>query len=159
MINMTSDEIIRKLKLMPHPEGGYFAETYRSEEIIDNINRNVSTAIYYLLRDKDMSKLHRLGSDEIWHFYTGSTLAIEGIDPMGEYFKYLLGMDLNKSELPQVIIPKNNWFGASLFTNDSFALIGCTVAPGFDFRDFEMGDKAKLLVSYPSHAQLIERLT
>jgi predicted cupin superfamily sugar epimerase len=156
---MTVKEIIEKLGLTRHPEGGYFAETYRSEDFLDEKSRNVSTAIYYLLEGKDKSKLHRLKSDEIWHFYAGSSLVIEGFDEEGNTFRYLLGSDILRGEKCQVIIKKGTWFGACLDDSKSYALVGCTVAPGFDFDDFEMGDREILLKNYPQHKEIIEKLT
>lgn len=158
----TAQDWIKELNLLPHPEGGYYKEVYRSEEEIvaellpgDRSGiRSVSTAIYFLLEGKDFSAFHRIKSDEIWHFYAGSSLMIYAIDEEGLLTEYPLS-----SEIPIQIIPKNNWFSAELKNKESFALVGCTVAPGFDFDDFEMGDRGQLQEEFPKHSELIQQLT
>ena len=156
---MKAKEIIEKLGLERHPEGGWFGETYRSDEFLGDRNRNVSTAIYYLLEGEDKSKLHRLKSDEIWHFYAGDSLVIEGINPDGSHFTKILGSNLDKGEQLQIVVRRDTWFGAYLENGKSFVLLGCTVAPGFNFDDFELGDREILIEKYPQHKELIEKLT
>ncbi|MFQ5583546.1 MAG: cupin domain-containing protein [Calditrichia bacterium] len=157
---------IEKLALQPHPEGGYYRETYRSQEVIDtaclppryNSDRNLSTAIYYLLQGDQFSAFHRLRSDEIWHFYTGSPLLLHTIEESGKYSKIILGPDFEKGEVFQAVVPHGGWFGAEVTVANSFSLLGCTLAPGFDFADFELGNRKALIQQFPRHAELIKRL-
>jgi hypothetical protein len=158
---------ISKLKLQKHPEGGYFKEIYRSSGIISKKNlphryggsRNFSTAIYFLLNNSEVSKLHRLKSDEIWHFYDGSPLMIYIINKKGVLVQVKLGKDIEKGEKLQVVINAGGWFGAKVVRKSSYSLIGCTVAPGFDFNDFELGHRTNLIKSFPRHKLLINQLT
>ncbi len=158
---------IEKLALAKHPEGGWFRETYRSAGTISgnalpagfNGTRNFSTAIYFLLDGDDFSAFHRIKSDELWHFYAGSSLIIHVIDKAGEYRRIRLGDNPDNGETLQAAVPADCWFGACLDSLGSYALVGCTVAPGFDFRDFEMGDAEELIRLYPRHAAIIRRLT
>jgi predicted cupin superfamily sugar epimerase len=160
------DYWINHLELQPHPEGGYFKENYRSSEIIPSAappdrfdgDRSFSTAIYFLLRSEDRSVFHRIKSDEVWHFYQGSTLLIYVLQE-NELKIHKVGSDLEKGESLQVVIPANCWFGAHVEKENSFALCGCTVAPGFDFRDFEMADRKDLLKKYPGFDKEIILLT
>jgi uncharacterized protein len=157
---------INHLELLPHPEGGYFKENYRSSESIASValpdrfdgDRSFSTAIYFLLRSEDRSVFHRIKSDEVWHFYQGSTLLIYVLQE-NKLKIHKVGSDLEKGESLQVVIPANCWFGAHVEKENSFALCGCTVAPGFDFRDFEMADRQDLLKKYPGFEKEIIRLT
>ena len=161
-------ELIQKLKLETHPEGGYFKELYRSVETINKDalperysgDRCFSTSIYYLLRGNQKSTLHRLKSDEIWHFYLGSQLRLYMIDSSGIFESVVLGQNIFDGETPQFVIPKGIWFGAHPMSTDGndFSLVGCTVAPGFDFKDFEMGNKEDLLKEFPHHKEVIEFL-
>jgi predicted cupin superfamily sugar epimerase len=155
----TAENWIEHLGLKPHPEGGYYLETYRSSEKISEIGRSISTAIYYLLRSGDRSHFHRLKSDEIWHFYDGSSAVIHFIDANGVRSQRYIGLDIKNGELPQVLIPKGTWFAAEVAAPDSFILVGCTVAPGFEFQDFELADRSTLLSQYPEHREIIERLS
>ena len=163
----TSREIIKKLNLQPHPEGGYFSEIYRSNEIIDEHslperyegNRTFSTSIYFLLGGGQKSHLHKLKSDETWHFYIGSPILIHTIDEDGAYKIYRLGNKLDEGESLQITIPRGVWFGAEVVDKSLFSLIGCTVAPGFEFTDFELGEREDLLLKFPAHAKIIELLT
>jgi len=164
MINV--DYWINHLDLLPHPEGGYYKEMYRSSETISSSalpdrfegDRHFSTAIYLLLRSEDRSVFHRIKSDEVWHFYQGSALLIYVL-LQDELKIYRLGSDLEKGESLQVVIPANCWFGAQVEKQNSFALCGCTVAPGFDFRDFEMAERHSLLKKYPGFEKEIIELT
>lgn len=158
---------IRELDLRDHPEGGHYRETYRSEGSIaasalpgpPRGDRAYSTAIYYLLRSDEVSLLHRLRSDELFHFYLGSPLVIHEIDPRGGYRARRLGTDPSRGESPQVVVLAGRWFGATVDAPDTFSLVGCTVAPGFDFDDFETGDRSGLLRLCPDQRPIIERLT
>ena len=163
----TAAYLIEKLQLKPHPEGGYFAETYRSTETISEEHlpkrfagdRNFSTAIYFLLEGTQFSALHRIRSDEVWHFYSGSRLLVYVIKPEGALQVIKLGTDLANGDVWQAVVKAGCWFGSKLESSESFALVGCTVAPGFDFADFEMADRNKLLSQYPQHKEIIEELT
>lgn len=160
-----ADEWIRRLELVPHPEGGYFRETYRAPLRVTGAEgrvRNASTAIYFLLRRGQFSALHRISSDELWHFYAGGSLAVHAIFPDGTLSTWKLGMDIASGESPQCVVPAGAWFGAELVEDDpatDFALVGCTVAPGFEFHDFELANRADLISCFPRHAELIARLT
>ena len=163
----TARDWIEKLRLEPHPEGGYFRQTYRSEVIIPRAAlpvgfsgpRSVSTAIYFLLEGKNFSAFHRLQSDELWHFYAGAALWVHVIDRFGKYSRIILGNDPDAEQVLQAIVPAGSWFASHVADWSSFALVGCTVAPGFDFQDFEMGNQQELTASYPQHKELIARLT
>ena len=163
----TAAQWIRSLKLVPHPEGGYYREVYRSQETLPrkalpsrySKPRSISTSIFYLLRGRDCSRFHRLASDELWHFHAGSALTLHVITPQGQYQALHLGGTGRGGQTPQVVIPKNYWFAATVDTPRDYTLAGCTVAPGFDFADFEMADRATLLSLCPRKAALIRRLT
>lgn len=158
---------IRKLGLVAHPEGGYFRETYRASESVDanalperfDGKRNMCTAIYFLLSGDQVSRLHRLKSDEMWHFYQGSPLAIHVIDRAGTYRNIRLGPDADAGEVFQTVVTGGCWFGAAADDPRAYTLVGCTVSPGFDFHDFEMGDRDKLIQRWPEHARIIRKLT
>jgi len=160
------DYWIDHLGLLPHPEGGYYKETYRSPEVLAASalpnrfggSRNYSTAIYFLLRSEDKSVFHRIKSDELWHFYQGSTLLIYVLHE-NELRIHRLGTNLEKGDSLQVAIPANCWFASHVEMPNSFALCGCTVAPGFDFRDFEMASREILLREFPGYSDVIKRLT
>lgn len=167
MIEQQIKKIINQLNLTPHPEGGYFKETYRNEGVIQPesdesfypVGRHFSTAIYYLLEGTDTSSFHRIKSDETWHFYNGSPATIHIIHPDSLYEARYLGSDLSKGQSYQITIPGGSWFGVSVDKADSYLLAGCTVSPGFDFDDFEIGDSYKLKQAFPEHAAIIERLS
>ena len=160
-------ELIRSLDLQPHPEGGWYRETYRAAEAIASGGlperyagpRSHATAIYFLLTSDNFSALHRLKSDEQWHFYSGSPLSLHVIHGDGRYAPVTLGANLAQGESFQAVVPHGCWFGATVDTPDSYALVGCSVAPGFDFSDFEIADRASLIRVFPQHATLIARLT
>jgi hypothetical protein len=158
---------IDRLNLVPHPEGGYFRETYRSELSIAGEAlppqfsgaRLVSTAIYFLLEGANFSAFHRLRSDELWHFYAGAPITVHVIQPDGVHSQILLGNDPEAGETPQAAVKAGCWFASRVRDPQSFALAGCTVAPGFDYADFELGKWAELIRLYPQHRSLIEQLT
>ena len=158
---------IERLQLTPHPEGGYFRQTYRSAVTINEEAlpqgfagpRAASTAIYFLLESQNFSAFHRLRSDELWHFYAGSTLAVHAIDRSGTYSKILLGNDPDAGEVFQAVVPAGNWFASHVADWKSWSLVGCTVAPGFDFADFELAKREKLSNLYPQQQEIIRRLT
>jgi predicted cupin superfamily sugar epimerase len=158
---MTAQEIIKQLQLTAHPEGGYYTETYRCAEAIvnrDGDQRNTSTAIYFLLNDNEVSNLHRIQSDELWFFHQGEPLEIVMIKD-GVSSSIVLGNNLKKGEVPQAMIPANVWFGSKLRNSKGYALVSCTVAPGFDFRDFELADRNQLLSEFPHLHLLITAFT
>jgi predicted cupin superfamily sugar epimerase len=119
----------------------------------------VATAIYFLLSGSQFSALHRIKSDEIWHFYAGSSLAVEAIHPDGTRQTWRVGVDLAAGDLPQAVVPAGAWFGAEMIDKRAYALVGCTVSPGFDFADFELAERSALLARFPQHAGVILRLT
>jgi hypothetical protein len=123
------------------------------------VGRSFSTAIFFLLAGEDFSAFHRIKQDEIWHFYDGATLVVHVIDPQGAYTALKLGRDADRGEALQAIVPAGCVFGAALADTRAYALAGCTVAPGFDFADFELGERVRLLRAYPQHRRLIEELT
>jgi predicted cupin superfamily sugar epimerase len=158
---MKTKNIIDKLHLKPHPEGGYYSETYRSaERVINNEGnkRSVCTAIYYMLENDDKSHFHRIKSDELWFFHHGESLEIV-ILQNGERKTVLLGNDIINGELPQAKIPANTWFAARIKNGKGYSLVSCTVAPGFDFADFELAKREDLMRQYPNLKETIEELT
>ncbi|MBK7499242.1 MAG: cupin domain-containing protein [Ignavibacteriales bacterium] len=164
-MNQKAKYYIQKLQLEKHPEGGYFREIYRAGEMISidapkkNLKRNVSTSIYFLLEGSQISKFHRLKSDELWHFYDGSSVKVYVIDEKGSKTEILLGKKTEDGEIFQTVIKKNNWFAAEVVNKRSFVLIGCTVSPGFDFSDFELANREYLIKCYPKHKSMILRFT
>jgi predicted cupin superfamily sugar epimerase len=165
---ISAEDLIRHLNLQPHPkEGGFFRETYRADEALATHalapryggQRSVSTAIYYLLTPTTYSALHRLQSDEIFHFYLGSPVRMLQLPPDGAGRTLVLGPDLHAGHTVQAIAPRGVWQGSLLEPGGSFALLGCTVAPGFEYADYESGERARLIAQYPQFAELIERLT
>jgi len=163
----SAEEIIKQLELRPHPEGGYYRETYRSagapvsEERVSNLNRPRvwCTVIYYLLTPGTFSAFHKLWQDEMWHFYEGTSIRIHLISENGSYSEFVAGRNFLKGEVPQVLIPGGTWFAAELLSDEGYALAGCTVSPGFDFADFTLADRNKLISLFPVHSDLINRLT
>ena len=162
-----ADHWIQSLQLQPHPEGGWYREIYRSAETIPREglptrftgDRSFATAIYFLLKETDFSALHRIRQDELWHHYDGESLTIHMIDPAGNYSTVKLGRDVEAGESLVAVATAGWLFGATLVDTSSYALVGCTVAPGFDFDDFEMPSRAVLLQQYPQHREIICRLT
>jgi predicted cupin superfamily sugar epimerase len=152
---------IDKLELQKHPEGGWFKEVYRSGEIIPKnsldkrfpADRNISTSILFLLEANEYSAFHRIKSDELWHYHTGKPLKLFSISPSGKLKISKLGLDIDNGEKPQIIIPQGHYFAAK--STGDFTLVGCTVAPGFDFMDFEMPLKKDLLMKYPEQEEII----
>ena len=177
---------IKKLELQPHPEGGHYRQTYCADLKLPRQAlspefsgpRPASTAIYFLLEAGNFSAFHRLRSDELWHFYLGDPLLVHVIEPNGAYALTRLGRDAEAGELFQAAVKAGCWFASELVPNvptekvdarenslqpapdrERFALVGCTVAPGFDFEDFELGHREDLVRRYPRHQALISRLT
>ena len=158
---------IEKLGLEAHPEGGHYRQTYRADLTLAKKSlpeeftgaRAASTAIYFMLEGEEFSALHRLRSDEVWHFYVGAPLVVHTIGRDGDYSEILLGNDPEVGELPQAVVKAGCWFGSRVRDGMGFALVGCTVAPGFEFEDFEMGKREELVQAHPEHRKMIEQLT
>jgi uncharacterized protein len=159
MENQKIEKWIEKLGLKRHPEGGYFTEVYRAKDrvLCNKIERSACTSIYFLLPASDISVLHQIKSDELWHFYEGSPLTVHMIDRQGKYRNFVLGKALESGQCLQNWVPAGCWFGATV--EEGFALVGCTVAPGFEFEDFRMADRIALQRQFPQHMNLIAKLT
>ena len=165
-MSISAADYVAQLQLQPHPEGGFYSRTYESEEQIPaaalparfGADRTFSTAIYFLLEGIDFSAFHRIKSDELWHFYTGGGLHIYVIHPDGRGEVLLLGNDLNNGYRFQQLVKAGCWFASKPAQENSFSLVGCTVAPGFDFADFEMAKQDELLQQYPQHQLWVEQL-
>lgn len=154
--------------MQPHPEGGYYAETYRSAETIPQSglpsrfagDRSFGTAIYFLLENHHVSALHRIQSDEVWHFYAGGPLEVFVIEPTtGQLSVIRLGSNPDQGEVFQAVVPAGSWFGSKPAVGTEYSLVGCTVAPGFDFADFEMAKQEEMLQQFPQHRAVIEILS
>lgn len=164
---MNAQDIIDKLRLIPHTvEGGYYRETYRSEDIIDKPflsedytgSRSVGTAIYYLLTPGTISSLHKLPSDEIFHFYMGDPVEMLQLFPDGSGKMLKIGTNMDNEEYPQIIAPKHCWQGSRLIEGGRFALMGTTVSPGFDFKDYIVPNKEQLMIEFPDFEKEISEL-
>lgn len=161
------EDLIAFYNLKPHVEGGWYAETYRSEGIIPREAlpgvfsgpRHYSTLIMYLLRPGDKSALHRLHQDEAWHFYQGGPLELVHISPQGVLTHVRLGQDVLNGEAAAYVVPAGHWFGARPCPDSKFCLLGCTVAPGFDFADFEAADGKELEKLFPDLAEVVREFT
>ena len=152
---------VEKIGMLPHPEGGFYKETYRSKETLvndDGENRNVSTSIYYLLENEDKSHFHRIKSDELWYFHSGQALEIVSIQNH-QIVSIILGNDIENGEVPQAMIPANTWFASHVKDEKGFTLVSCSVAPGFDFADFEMAERENLVAEFPGLSGVIEKFT
>ncbi len=158
---------IEQLGLVRHKEGGFYRQSYKSAGSIPKISlpncfdseRSFSTAIYFLLEADDFSAFHRINQDELWHFYCGNPVTIHTINEAGEYRAIKLGCDLNLNEFPQAIVKAQTYFAASVDSMDGYALVGCTVAPGFEYEDFELPDRQQLITRFPAHRELIEKFS
>ncbi|MFN3851062.1 MAG: cupin domain-containing protein [Spirosomataceae bacterium] len=158
---------VEKYNMQSHPEGGYFAETYRSKESISKDalparfsgDRSYSTGIYFLLEGHHFSAFHQIQSDEMWHFYAGNPLNVYYIDFEGNLNTIKLGNNPENGEVFQAVVPAGVWFGSKPLLPDGYSLVGCTVAPAFDFADFELADRTALIGEFPQHRAIIELLT
>ncbi len=155
-------DIITHYSMSRHPEGGWYKRTYQSDGVIAaeclpgfKGARHYSTAILYLLPGGEKSALHRIKQDETWHFYLGSGLRLVMITPQGEHREIVLGPSITAGEFLQYTVPAGHWFGAMPLESSEWSLVGCTVAPGFDFADFELGRTGKLIELFPEHKELI----
>ena len=158
--NDRADRLIASLGLIRHPEGGWYKEVYRADTMVIHPHqlrkRSTATAIYYLLKYPDYSSFHRLSSDEVWHFYQGDAIIIHELTERGMK-STRLGGDSHGS-LHQYVVRRDSWFAVELKEPESYALAGCTMAPGFDFEDFELAEKDQLLSEFPEQAEIINRL-
>ncbi len=150
---------IDHLHMQPHPEGGFYAETYRAEGTIPGLDRAFSTAIYFLLLEDKFSAFHRIHSDEMWHFYAGNPMEVLVLEENGKLTIHRLGNNPEAKEAFQLVVPAKRWFASRMAEPTGYGLVGCTVAPGFDFRDFEMAKRSELIQQFPQHAQIITELT
>lgn len=160
-------ELIKIFQLQFHPEGGYYKETYRSKGIIEKDNqegqfpsgRNYSTAIYFLIEAPVFSTFHKIKSDELWHFYAGDALEVIEIDTEGNLITTHIGCDYKNRQTFQYTVKAGHWFASRVLKGGKFSFVGCTVAPGFDFSDFEMAKRDLLIRNYPQHTEIITELT
>lgn len=163
---MTIQDLIHHYQLQPHPEGGWYAQSYRSIESIPAGalperfagDRVFSTAIYFLLEQGNFSAFHRIQSDECWHFYNGDPLEVLVFRPEGELQRVVLGSDIRGGQLFQYVVPAGCWFASRPAAGSRYSFVGCTVAPGFDFADFELAKAEELTRAYPGNAELIRSL-
>ncbi len=166
-MNPIVNQYIQHLGLLPHPEGGFYKETYRCANTLPasalsingNGERNLSTAIYFLLEAGNFSAFHRIQSDELWHFYTGDALEVIEIDKNGVLKVTALGHAVKQGEVFQYLVPAHTWFASRVKKGGSFSLVGCTVAPGFDFADFELANREDFIQTFPQHEKIIGELT
>jgi uncharacterized protein len=163
---MTAEEVKKLLNLEPHPrEGGWFRRTWQSSEILSTLParypspRRTSTAIFYLLEPNTFSEMHLLQSDEIFHFYLGDPVQMLQLHPDGHGETLFIGPDLLAGHRPQIVVPRGVWQGTRLVPGGSWALLGCTVSPGFEYEDYTSGDRATLSARWPTFAALIAQLT
>jgi len=153
-------QLIETLALSPHPEGGYYRQTFIDQSVIDlgEKTRHFSTAIYYLLAAGNFSTWHRIQSDEVWHHYEGGIVEVCALNPEDKTLQRFLLGELSEQASPQNVVPKGWWFAARLIEGD-YALCGCTVAPGFDFADFEIAERELVLAEYPEHQEMVNSLS
>jgi len=167
-----AEYFVQKLEMNPHPEGGWYKETYRSEEKVHlpglperfSGERSFCTGIYFLLQYPQFSAFHRIKSDEMWHFYAGSPLNVFVIDSNGGFEVIKLGNDIEQGERFQAVVKAGNWFASqpvgvndNLMAGETFSLVGCTVSPGFDFSDFEMAKADELIKEFPQYEEWIKK--
>ncbi len=153
-------KLIEKFQLEAHPEGCFFRQTYHSDLTCKNTTgevRPLATAIYFLMPEGHVSHLHRLKSDELWHFYLGSSLTVVQFAPDGKMEKIIVGSDISNGEKLQHTVPAGYWFGS--YTNGEYSLVGCTVSPGFDYADFELAKRSEALLLFPHEKEEILKLT
>ncbi len=166
---MTAAELKRLLQLEPHPrEGGWFRQTWKAEETIPQTAlpggrytgpRAAGTAIYYLLEPDNFSEMHKLASDEVFHFYLGNPVEMLQLWPDGSGRRVVLGQDVAAGELLQTVVPQGVWQGTRLIDGGQVALLGCTVSPGFDYADYVSGSRDELTRRWPEWNEMIAKLT
>lgn len=162
----TVEQLVKQFGLQPHPEGGWYVQTYKSSEMIPAAalperfggDRVFSTAIYFLLEQGNFSAFHRIKSDECWHFYSGGPLEVFVLQPTGQLDITRLGIEISKGQLFQYVVPANCWFASRPAIGSSYCFVGCTVAPGFDFADFELAHANEIIKEFPQYAELIRSL-
>ncbi len=159
----TANYWIERLQLQQHIEGGWYAEVYKASQTIslpgNQQEKSAATHIYFLLQQQEFSALHRITSDELWHFYAGTTLTVYEITIDGLLIEHVLGNNPDNNQQHFCVIKAGSWFGAKTTGDGDYALVGCTVAPGFDFADFELAQQAQMLQQYPQHEEIIKKLT
>jgi len=157
---LNAEDIIRILGLKPLGfEGGFFTETWRSDKVAPDSNRSLSTAIYYLLTQDTCSLIHRLSSDETYHFHIGDPVSMLQLHEKDESRVVTLGTDLVAGQRPQVVVPAGTWQGSWIVKGGRFALMGTTMSPGFHIDDYESGQRNELIAAHPDYADIISRLT
>ncbi|MFK7953598.1 MAG: cupin domain-containing protein [Ekhidna sp.] len=162
-----AEDLIQKLQLQKHPEGGYFKEVYRSNEQISKTglpnrfagSKSFGTSIYFMLTSDSFSAFHKINQDETWHFYEGSTIELHMINTEGVHSTVLIGSKLEEDNHFQFTVSGNVWFAAKVIESNNYSLVGCTVAPGFDFDDFSLANRNDLISSFPNCAEIIEQFT
>lgn len=165
-MHLTAETLVQHFEMLPHPEGGYFKETYRAETTIKAAalpanfggDRQASTAIYFLLEKGNFSAFHKIKSDECWHFYAGQALHIYVLNQDKTFSTIKLGNNLANDEVFQAVVPANCWFASEPSNESTFCFVGCTVAPGFDFKDFELANSNELAAEFPAYDDLIYRM-
>jgi len=167
---MSAQSYISQLGLEPHPEGGFYRETFVSDQRLPS-GRPAATSILFLLTHENPSNLHRLDAEEMWYYQSGDPLIVHMIDEAGAYSKILIGPDIEAGQVLQAVVPPNVWFGSSVAApegqredqreaeREGWALVGCMVTPGFNFEGFELAEREKLSARYPEHAEIIKGLT
>lgn len=166
MFPKSPESYLRAFQMLSHPEGGYFKETWRAageipaEALPPQFGgpRNFGTSILYMLIGKDVSKIHRLRADEVWYFHAGGPLRLHILEPSGDYRSVLLGPDPDMGHEFQTVVPAGSWFGAEVAERNSFSLVGCAMAPGFDFKDWELGNVDALCQQYPMHREWLRQI-
>ena len=153
----TGKYFIEKLHLEPHPEGGYFKRFLEAKDTVDG-ERKLWSSIYYLLKDREVSNFHRLNSDEIWYYHSGSSMVLYIIGTDGMLRHEKLGLDIEHGEQPQIIAKKGEIFGA-VMEGTGYSLVSCMVSPEFKYEEFELLERKDLLEKYPQYEQIIKRLT
>ncbi|SIS55887.1 cupin domain-containing protein [Belliella pelovolcani] len=154
------EELVAQLDLIPHPEGGFYKEFYRANLGVstDSGERSIMTSIYFLLTSENISKFHQIKSDEMWFYHEGSPLTVHVIDSKGQYEKIKVG-PVGEKNKPQQLVPAGVIFGSTVDENNSYSLVSCVVAPGFDFEDFRLFEREELLDRFPQHVEIIKQLT
>jgi len=156
------ESLTASLALSPHPEGGYYRETYKSVEILPS-GRPCATSILFLLTHENPSNFHRLDAEEVWYYQSGDPLTVHIIDVNGAYCEIQIGPNVLEGHVLQAVVPSGVWFGSSVSTptedGEGWALVGCMVSPGFNFEGFELADRAALTASYPEYSEIIKKLT
>ncbi|WP_107037475.1 cupin domain-containing protein [Brumimicrobium mesophilum] len=161
------EKLVETLNLSPHPEGGFYRETYRSSGNVSESSlgskyqgeRSYSTCIYFLLTSDNFSAFHKIKQDEIWHHYDGSPIKLHMISAQGEYSVQIIGKDIENGQLPQYVVEGGCWFGSEVLNENDYSLTGCTVSPGFSFEDFELFSRKELIALYPQFDKEITHLT